>query len=392
MANARQVAQAYPEDALAYALLGSAHYNTGQSAEATKQLRKCLELSPGQGEAYAILARIAYEKGDLEESERLGREALKRGPPNPEVLNQLGRALMDQGRTQEAVEALQQATRLPRPSSESFYLLGQAQLQAGTPAQGKQSFLQAVALLPDHTQAFFGLFRACAALGQADEAAKYREQFLKLEATDRRSLTDRSAQEDTLSGLPLVRQTVARTIFGAAQIHQVHKQTDEAARLFRRAASLDADAPVYRAALEAFYVQRRGLAEGTTVFEALAAEQPDNGLNYYYLGRLYTRMERFDAAEQAYRKLQKLAPQWPEGYRALAELYLRANRKLNEALVLARQAVELEPNGEHYYLLAVACLKNSDRAGAVEAMQEAVKRSPDEKPYRDLLQQLSRQP
>jgi tetratricopeptide (TPR) repeat protein len=392
VAVANRLAQAYPGDALTYALLGSAYYNTGQSEEATRHLRKCLELNPGQADAYEILARVAYEKGQMEEAERLYRESLKRGPANPDLLNRLGQALMDMGRTEEAVRTFQQAAGLPRPAIESYYLLGQASLQSGNPAQAKESFRQAIALQPDHTQAFFGLYTACLRLGQTEEAGRHREQFQKLEAVDRRALTDRSAQQDTLTGLPLVRKTVARTLFGAGQIYRTHGQTEKAAELFRQAAALDADSPPYRAALEALYVQRNALAEGVSVFEQLAREQPENSLNYYFLGRLYMRLQQFEPSERAYRKVQELAPDWPEGYRVLADLYLRANRQPTQAHALAKKVVELEPSGPHYFLLAVACAKNKDRTGALEAAKQAVALSPGEKKYKDLLQQLQQPP
>ncbi|MBI2949457.1 MAG: tetratricopeptide repeat protein [Verrucomicrobia bacterium] len=389
---AEQVAKAYPDDALAYALLGSAHYNTGQSDEATKHLRKCLELSPDQADAYEILARVAYEKGELEETARLCRESLQRGPASPDALNRLGRAQMDLGQTEEAIRTLQQAVRLPKPTSESCYLLGQAHLQSGDYEQAKEDFRRAIALLPDHTQAHFGLYTACLRLGQMEEAGRYREQFLKLEGIDRRTLSDRSAREDTLTGLPMVRETVARTIFGAAQIHRVHGQAAKAADLFRRSAVLDAENPMYRAALEAFYVQRKDLAEGVKVFDQLAAEQPRNSLNHFFLGRLQGQLEQIEAAERSYRKVQELAPEWPEGYRALAELYLRANRKTAEARVLARKALELEPSGPHYFLLAVACLKNQDRPGALEAVKQALALNPGETKYQEFLTQLKAVP
>jgi tetratricopeptide (TPR) repeat protein len=392
VAVAGQVAEAYPNDAFAYALLGSAYYNIGRSDEATKHLKRCLELRPDQAEAYEILARVAYQKGELDETARLCREALKRGPATPDVLNRLGRALMDLGQTEEAIHTLQQAVRLPKPTSESCYLLGQAYLQSGDHAQAKESFRRAIALLPDHTQAFFGLYTACMRLGQTEEAARYREQFQKLEAIDRKDLTDRSAREDTLTGLPMVRETVARTLFGAAQIYRVHEQTGKAAELFRKSAALVADNPIYRSALESFYVQRKDLAEGVRVFEQLAAEQPDNSLNYMFLGRLQGRLEHFEAAERSFQKVQELAPQWAEGYRALAELYLRANRKTDQARVLAGKVIELEPNGPHYYLLAVASLKNNDRPGALEAVKKALALNPDETKYQQLFQQLKEAP
>lgn len=388
VAVATQVVEAYPNDALAYALLGSAYYNTGQAERAAEHLRKCLELNPGLAEAYAVLARIAYDKGEPEESVRLFRQALQRGPGNPEVLNRLGRALLDLGRTAEAVSTLEQAVALPGRTSESCYLLGQAQLQSGKPAQAKEAFQRAIALLPDHTQAFFGLYTACLRLGQTEEAGRYREQFQKLEATDRRSLTDRNAQEDTLTGLPLVGRTVARTLFGAAQVYGSHQEGGKAAGLLRRAASLDPESPMYRAALEAYYVRTQAVAEAVAVFEQLAAEQPTNSLNHLFLGRLQGRLQQFEAAERAYRKVQELAPQWAEGYRALAEFYLRANRKLAEAMRLAEQAVELEPSGPHHYLLAVLRFRNDDRVGALKEARQAVALSPEVKDHQEFLEYL----
>ncbi|MBM3839585.1 MAG: tetratricopeptide repeat protein [Verrucomicrobia bacterium] len=392
VAVAGQVAEAYPNDALAYALLGSAYYNTGRSEAAAKHLQKCLELRPDRVEAYEILARVAYEKGDLEETVRLCQEALKRGPVTGDVLNRLGRAQMDLGRTEEAVRTLQQAVGLPELASESCYLFGQAHMQSGNFAQAKEGFRRSIELMPNHTQAYFGLYTACLRLGQNEEAARYREQFVKLEAVDRKDLTDRSAQEDTLNGLQMVRETVARTLFGAAQIHHVHEHHEKAAGLFRRSAVLDPDNPMYRAALEAFYVKRNELAAGAEVFHQLVIEQPRNSLNHFFLGRLQGRLEEFDAAERSYQKVKELTPDWSEGYRALAELYLRANRKTVEAQSLARKAIEFEPSGSNYYILAVACWRNNDRPGALEAVKKALALSPDETTYQQLFQQLQSTP
>jgi tetratricopeptide (TPR) repeat protein len=388
---AAEAAAAYPDNALSYALLGSAYYNTGQSEAAIRHLRRCLELDPGQAEAYEILARIAYERGELEESVSLAQEALKRGPPNAEVLNQLGRALMDLGRAGEAIEVLGHGARLPQPTSQTHYLLGQAHLQSGNPARAKECFENAIRLLPDHTQAYFGLYTATVRLGQIEEADRYREQFLKLEEIDRHTLTDRSSQEDALSGMAMVRETVARTFFGAAQIYRFHEDFERAGDLLRKAASLDAETPVYRAALESVYLQRNALEEGAKVFEQLAAEQPDSRWNHFFLGRLYDRLRQVDRAERSYLKVQQLEPGWAEGYRALADLYLRADR-LGEAQALARRAAELEPSGPHFYLLALTYLRGKDRASALAAIEQAVAFSPNEVRYQQLLQELRKGP
>jgi len=392
IAIAEEVVAAYPENALSYALLGSAYFNTGQAEEAIKHLKRCLELNPNQLEAYEILARVAYEKGEPEETVRLSGEVLKRGAATPDVLNRMGRALMDLGRTDDAVRTLQQATQRTQAVGESFYLLGQARMQSGALAEAKESFLQAIARAPDHTQAFFGLYTACQKLGQTNEAASYRQQFAKLEASNRKELTDQSSEADTLTGLPMVRETVARTFFGAGQIFGSHQQFEKASDNLRRAAILDEGNPTYRAALEALYVQRKLPAAGLKAFQQLIAEQPGNPLNSLYLGRFYTRLEDFDAAERAYNQVRSWAPDQVEGHRALAELYLRMNRKAAEAPELLRRVLELEPSGPHYYLLAMAYAKLQNRTGALEAVQQALARNPGEPRYEQLRQKLQATP
>lgn len=392
VAVAVRVAEEFPQSALSYALLGSAYYNTGQSEEAARHLRRCLELDPRQVDAYEILARAAYEKGELEECIELCQQGLKLAPNRADLLNQLGKSLMDRGQTEESRQMLLKAVQAARPTSESYYLLGQANLQMGDYAAAKESFLRATRLVPDHTQAFFGLYTACSRLGETEEATKYRDEFLKLEAIDRRSLTDRSAQQDTLSGLPLVRQTVARTLFGAAQIYQHHGKGDDATALFYRAAILDADSPIYRASLEAIYLKSDRLADGVNAFQQLTTQQPSNSLNYYFLGRLQERLNRLEDAERAYQRVRELSPGWTEGHRVLAELYLRTQRNLPAAVGLARRLVELEPTASNYYLLAVACSVNKERDAGIEAIRHAIALDPNESRYVSLLEQLETRP
>lgn len=389
---AREVSQAYPQEPLALALLGSAHYNVGQSREAIQELKRCLEMKAEQVEPNEILARIAYEKGELEESVRFARAALKHGPATAELLNRLGRAELDLGRPQEAAQTLQQATGLPRPGSESHYLLGQAYLQSGDYLRAQQSFRQAIELMADHTQAYFGLFTATLRLGQVEQAEKYREQFKKLEVSDRRALADRADSGEGSSGLPLVRRTVARTLYGAAQLHRAGRATERAMALLRRAALLDPDNPTYRGALEALFLQPSSFPQGLKAFQAMVEQQPESPWNHLFLGRFQARLEDFESAEKSYLKVQELAPERAEGFRVLADLYYRQGRKLAEAETLARRAVELDPSGTQYHLLALICLKKQDRAGALQAVRQAVARSPGEQKYQQLLKSLEAAP
>ncbi len=249
IAAAERAAAAYPDDGLTHALLGAAFYNMGRSSEAEKHLRRCLELRPQQADAYEILARIAYERGDPELAVRHGSEALRRGATSPEVVNQLGRALMDLGRAAEAADLLERAAASRNASGETLYLLGQARMQCGDFARAVEALEKAIGITPDHTQAAYALFTAHARLGHADLAARYRERFEFLESHDRAALIERNAREESLEGLALVRESTARTLFGASQIHRLHGNRQQAVELLRRCAELAPGNGIYAAAL-----------------------------------------------------------------------------------------------------------------------------------------------
>lgn len=388
---AGQLAADYPDDAVSYALLGSAHYNSGRSDEAVKWLKKCLQLDPDRADAYAMLAMVASEKGQLEQAVSLCNSALTKNSAMPGVYNRLGRALMDLGRTDELVRTMEQAVKMPGRSSESYYLLGQGYLQSKEYAKAKQRFRLAIGLLPDHTQAYFGLFTACTRLGQREEADQYRKRFQELELVDRKALSDRNVQEDTLSGLPKVRETVAKTYTGAAQIYYAHKDSSKAEALWRRAATLDPQNMLCRSALVALYRQQNRTADALKLFEQLAETQPESGMNHFQLGNIHARLGQFDAAERAYQKVAELAPHRAEGYRALAELYLRSDRKPSVAKTLVQKVVELKPSAPNYFLLGVACAANRDHAGALAAMGRAMELDPDNRQYRRFHERLEKE-
>lgn len=389
---AEAAAAAFPDDPLTYALLGSAFYNIGRSDEATRHLQKCIQLRPDQIDAYEILARIAYEKGQPDEAARLSRAGLQKAPANAELLNRLGRSLMDLGETAEALQTLKKAVALPNASSDSWHLLAQCEMQSQDYAAAKRDFLQTIKLFPDHTQAFFGLYTACLRLDQPAEAARYREQFLKLEAEDRQSLKNQNSQEAANAGLAVIRGTVSRTLFGAAQIYLAHNDSAKASELLQKVAHFEPENPAPRAALESLYVQRNQLDQGVKAFNELAAAQPGNSLNYLCIGRLQTRLNHFEEAEKAFQKVQELDPKSPEGYRALAELYFRSKRKPDQVNALRLKALELDTTGAQYYSLAISLVNQNNRAGALEALKLALARNPNDPRFQQLLQQLQQSP
>lgn len=385
---AKALADQHQRNPLAQVLLGSAFYNTGRSDEATRYLERGLALQPDLLEAYEVLARISYEKGQPEESIRQCRTAIDRGLLSSEILNRLGRSLLDLGETEEAIKILGRAIAQPGASVESHYLHGQAQLQSRNYEQAKAAFAEVVKRQKDHTQAYFGLFTASLRMGDAEGAQKYREIFVRLEEGDRQNLTDRSDDDSSLSGLDMVKQTVARTLFGAGQLYQEQGQPGKAGDLLLRACSLDGDNLIFKSGLEAYYLKGKDLNGGLEAFGKLIVQQPGNPLNYYYMGRFEARRKGFKAAREHYEKVQQLAPGWSGGFRGMVELCLSSQQNYPLALTSAEKAVTLEPSESNYYLLALANLRNRNASGALMAIEEALNRNPQNAKYLELRRRL----
>jgi len=386
--TAERLLTEFPQDPAAHALKASTHYNLGDSAAAEKCFAKSLELDPKMAAAYDMLAMIAFEKGDAERTVALCTKALDLAPRVPAVRHRLGKALMDLGRAQESVAAMQETIDSCGGSSETFYLLGQGQLQSKDYEKAKESFLVSIKLLPDHTQAYFGLFTACARLGERVEADRYKQRFRELEAQDRKTLTEENRQGSTLSGLPLVRGVVAKTCTGAGQVYQKQGRLGRAEDLWRRAAEIDPDDMMCRAQLMALLRGQNRERDTQKLFEQLVEQQPAAAANHYFLGVLHARSRRYDTAEKAFQKAVELGPKRPEGLRALTQLYLARAQRLPLAKILATRLVELEPSPGSLALLARACAKVGDRAGALAAIERAIRLDPENTAYTRMRQQL----
>ena len=66
-------------------------------------------------------------------------------------------------------------------------------------------------------------------------------------------------------------------------------------------------------------------------------------------------------------------------------------RRIAEARTLAQKAVELEPAATYYSMLALACQRAGDGAGALAAIDEAVARDPGDPEYHRLREMIEKQ-
>ena len=345
----------------------------GNTEEAASLWERCLQLNPRYGHAYFGLGSLAAQKGQYEVAADFLRKAIQFPPTSPEALGTLGEALINAGKMEEAIAAL---SRSPSPpSARQQALLGQAYLQTQNYEAARTHYVQAVNLDPYLSDARYGLAMACGRLGKTDEAVKQTARFNELRAGERKIRAEGKRDYDDVEA---TRREVARKYTDVGALLVSRGFGSQAEKAWQRAAKLSPQDVNCRQALAWLYRQANKREDAIGMLTQLAELNP-NGIEYpLEMGRIHTELGNFDAADQMFQQVRKIAPRDPTGYLAAARLYVDNQCNLPEAVSLAREAVTLEARASNYELLSQALEINGDRTEALAAIEHALKLEPDE--------------
>ena len=369
----------------AIGLLGTLHNQYGNTAEAVKWWRRCLEKDPKRADVYHGLATIALRKDDYQGAADLWRRAQAINPDLPGMHGQYAEALLAIGELDEALIVLMRGIRLSPGAAKNHLLLGRTHLQRKDYRQAVSAYTRAAQLQPHESRAYYGLFRACDKLGQKDKAEAYLAQFRKLRSgEDKALIKSKRATDKPLDSARILAQTLA----GAGRVYLGYRQFAKTEQCWRRGAQIDPQNKVCRQRLVDLYRRTRRGAEALALCEQLTKIDPKNASFHLMTGVLLAELRQFDSAEASLRKGIALAPGLAGGYLPLVQVLLARNRKLPEAKALAGRLVALQPTARHYSLLSEACSRNQDIPGALAAMKRAAELAPDneaiQKAYKSL--------
>lgn len=362
-----------------------AYLEQGNAVEAAAQLSKTLELQPNRADACDHLGQIALLAGEYERASDMFHKALELDPKTPSAHFRLARALAFLGKAQEAIAEARKDIEISPQAGESYALLGETYAQLQDYANAKIAYEKAVQVQPKLSKPYYGLSVVCARMGQPEESQTYQQKFRDIEAQDRQAGRHWRQVFDPLA---VTRVSVAHTHVDVGRVYQSHGRADLAEPLWQKAALLDPNNVDCRFYLGALYEQKQKATDALTLYEQITRAEPGNGVAYFLMGNLRTRLNQPDEAEKAFRKVIEVNPERPEGYRALAQFYLQFNRSLAEVKTLAAKAVEIEPAAANYFLLATACERNNDRAGALAAGKRAVELDPGNGDYQRAYQRF----
>lgn len=376
----------FPYSGDALDVVARLYHGSGRTDDAVRCWERCMELDSGLGPSlHAAIGSVAFEEGKLDSAAKHYRRAVDLDPGSSVYPVHLAEALIDRGKYEEAVEVLAKNLKAWPRSMPAHVLIGQAYFQLRQYEKARQHLEVGVEMGPEYTNAYYTLARACAALENREKSSEYLKVFKELQAKEEQQHRDALKAADETGE---IRQVVTQIYTAAAKVYIKHGDYHAAQLHLIKAAELSPDEAECRIALAWLHEQQGHTDEALKTLSEIHARAPDDLGAQLSVAAAYARLDRFDEAEEAYRRAIELAPRQAGGYTALASFYLQAGRKADEAKTLALKAVEMEPVAKHYFLLSRACLESGDRAEAFTAVKQAVALDASDAQYQHLYEAI----
>ncbi|MCP4263231.1 MAG: tetratricopeptide repeat protein [Planctomycetes bacterium] len=357
----------------------------GDAVEALVFLQKALKVNPSRADIYTRIAQLSEEKGELEEALAQYSQALRLQPRMPKVLSKMANIFMILGKNEEAIAALTKEIQFWPTNSYAYLLLGQAFLQQKEYQKAGESYAKAIKIKPNYAKAYYGLARIQSQLGNHAQARTYSERFRQLKAEERIGLKSRKMRYDDFV---MSKKRAAITHLEIGRMYRDQGKMPEAEKLLKHAVGLDPNNTVCLFELAALYNTHGAPEKALQLFKKMAQTQPDYPMSYYMMGILHAHLGHFDEAETAFNTMIRLIPQTADGYRELARLYLKNDRKIAQARQLAEKALTLQASAASYFIYGWACDENGDTANALPAIKRAVELEPTKQQYQDLYKEI----
>lgn len=386
---AERLVDAYPQCPEALHLLGNVHQRHRNEAGAVQLWQMCLLLDPEFADAYYSLGRLALTRGDYERAETHLRRALELDPASATAPLRLAETLMPLGRFAEAAAVLETFVSHHPASAEGWVRLGQAYQQSGDAENAKRCHLEAIALDPGQKDAHFGAGTALQALGETEEAAKYLEEFRRMRSEEPHVSHDFTPERGDELRMEI---TLTNTYMMAGEVYARQGDVAGTEKNWQAAAEFDPEHRESRFRLMELYNHVGRYGEAMRYCRELCELDPENPALWTNLGVVGIRSRRFDEAEAALRRAIELAPQHAEGYALLAQILMLPDRDPQEAVALARTAVELEPTAGHHYILGTARWHAGDAAAARADLARAVELEPGNREYQEAYAHVRSEP
>ncbi len=376
--------------------LANALSRLGRSEEALASAEAAAALDPGLAAAQSNLGVALRALGRRTEAVERFRAAATLEPDNAEAHANLGVILTELGALQEAQAALETALALAPAWADGWYNLGNARLRQLQFVAAEAAYGRALALQPGHADAHANLAAAHKALGRLDLAVAHYADAARLKPHDPQVL-----QNHALSLAEAGRHAEAVPVYEAAialapTLASLHTNLGSALQEWARtrhdagvlglldrailghlaAVAVDPGLIAARSNLGLALLARGRIEEAATAFYDAIARAPEVAALHSNLGQCLADLRRYDEAEAACRRALALEPQMAEAWSTLGNV-LVGQRRHGEAEAAYRQAVTLRPQMAGAWCnLGVALFREGRTAEAGDAYDRALSLDP----------------
>ena len=322
--------------------------------------------------------------------------AARQTGPDPQVLINLGELYIEMEKYYNAIDTYKKLIALDPTESYGYYGLGFAREFTGDTLGAVQSYTKAYRLSPDFTQARDRLYDIFVSKGAWDEAIDLLLNAVEADSTDMTSWLQLGElyweKQDTVQTLQTQAEIMRRFpdawqgFFNTGRFYMDMQRNTEAAQVFRKVISLSPSTPWGWLYLGISLAHQDSLDSSLVNLLSARERIPDDPLTNFYLGTVYSRMNRPSEAIQPLEKALEKRPGWMSAISTLAEAYTSCENYV-KADSLFEQALKLEPENalilnNYGYTLSERGERLND---AIVMAEKALKLDPENGAYLDTM-------
>lgn len=386
--------------------------------EALAQYRRALELDSGLAAARTGVGKLYTVQGKIDSAFAAFEEAgrLDEGDPEPPYL--MGNLCIRQGQLDRGVPYFEQALKRDPQYLQAYVNLAGLHARQTDYGPAVATLRRGIEALPRSVELRLRLGRIHLVQAQYPEALEQLAQALELDPANGEALEMQAQvylqQKDTPAALRVLREGLAHDSTNAALRGRLgvllfeQGVVDEAVAHLEAAIRSNPDAAEVYYALGQACLRRGEAARGQQLLHYFQLLQdnhqalldhktaivlnPSDAEAYYNLGAVYSRIERQEAARQAYAAALQLNPRHRDARNNLGNIYLR-RRQVEAAIEAYQQVITIDPQyARAYNNLGNAYLLGGQAELAVQAFGRAIQLDPHyARPHASLAQLYQQQ-
>ena len=337
--EAQDFIQVFPEQGLAWQLLGTAQLLLGKYSEGIFSLQKAAQLLPQQPQIQHSLGFGFDRIGQLDKAVAYYREALALQKDDPKIHNVLGNALAKLGESQEALKHYEQALILEPSYVDVLSNRGNVLMQLERYEEAEQSYRHALQFNPTFAEAHYNLGSLFFKLERFQESEHHVRQAIEAKAgymdavrlfctllIDQQRYAEAKACLQMLLGHPSFSAHQAELFYQLGNVQNAESLFEEAEQSFRQAIELDANHFYAHNNLgNALYQQEKWAEAEASYRQTLTLKAGD----IEALANLAQTLDKLGDIEQAAQIHQDILQRVPEHRNAalqLAHIFLRQDK------------------------------------------------------------------